>query len=71
MIGDYPLYPQKEYRVVTTDYLFYKNTEYRLIQDVENIKIYPTGTVLRDIVEQFIKDNSPIDTRIEGRWIKK
>ncbi len=66
-----PLYPKRIYRVVTTDYLADGNAGFGMLKELENIKFIPTGTILREVVEQFIKDNSPIDTKTEGRWTRK
>ncbi|MFC2088369.1 5'-nucleotidase C-terminal domain-containing protein [Calditrichota bacterium] len=70
-VANNPIYPKRVYRVVTTDYLTNGNAGFDFLKQFENIKYIPTGTVLRDVVEQFIKDNSPIDTRTDKRWIKK
>jgi len=70
-VADNPMYPARVYRVATTDYLLQGNAGFGLLQEFENINIIPTDILLRDVVEQFIKDNSPIDTKTDGRWIKK
>ena len=70
-VADNPNYPAKVYRVATTDYLIQGNAGFGLLQQFENINIIPTETLLREVVEQFIKDNSPIDTKTDGRWLIK
>jgi 2',3'-cyclic-nucleotide 2'-phosphodiesterase (5'-nucleotidase family) len=70
-VADNPMYPNRVYRVATTDYLLQGNAGFGLLQQFENINVIPTETLLREVVEQFIKDNSPIDTKSDGRWIKK
>ena len=70
-IADNPMYPNRVYRVATTDYLMQGNAGFGLLQQFENINIIPTETLLREVVEQFIKDNSPINTKTDGRWLLK
>ena len=70
-IADNPMYPNRVYRVATTDYLMQGNAGFGMLQQFENMNIIPTETLLREVVEQFIKDNSPIDTKTDGRWLKK
>lgn len=73
-VGDYPFYPKKEYRVVTTDYLAAGNAGFNLLTQLDEIHIFNTGILLRDIIEEYIRLNSPInsmDVRIDGRWIKR
>jgi len=69
-VADNPIYPARVYRVATTDYLLQGYAGFEMLQEFENINIIPTETLLREVVEQFIKDNSPIDTIIDGRWVK-
>jgi len=66
-----PIYPNRIYRVVTTDYLVNGKAGFEILKQFENLNIIPTGTIVRDVVEQFIKDNSPISPNADGRWIKK
>ncbi len=70
-VADNPIYPKRVYRVATTDYLTDGNAGFGLLQQFENINIIPTETLLREVVEQFIIDNSPIDNKTDGRWLRK
>jgi 2',3'-cyclic-nucleotide 2'-phosphodiesterase (5'-nucleotidase family) len=70
-VADNPIYPARMYRVATTDYLTQGNAGFEMLQKIEKINIIPTETLLREVIEQFIKDNSPIDTKTDGRWLKK
>jgi 5'-nucleotidase/UDP-sugar diphosphatase len=73
-VGDYPFYPKKEYRVVTTDYLAAGNAGFKLLTQIDESNIFNTGILLRDIIENYIRLNSPInsmDVIKDGRWIKR
>jgi len=47
------------------------NAGFDLLQQFQNINTIPSGIILREVVEQFIKDNSPIDTKTDRRWVIK
>lgn len=70
-VGDYPLYPKKEYRVVTTDYLAEGNSGMDLLLEVADANIARTGILLRDAVTQFIGNHSPLNITVDGRWVRK
>jgi hypothetical protein len=73
-IGDYSLYPQKIYRVVTIDYLANGNAGFDLLRGLAKTNIFRTGTLLRDILIDYIKQISPLDqsnVSTDNRWIMK
>lgn len=73
-VGEYPCYPLKEYKVVTTDYLLNGHAGFSLLTTVEQGKIFRTGILLRDAVREFIQVNSPLNTsnvKLDGRWEKR
>jgi 2',3'-cyclic-nucleotide 2'-phosphodiesterase (5'-nucleotidase family) len=73
-IGVNPLYPKKIYRVVTIDYLANGNAGFDLLQEINKTQVFRTGTLLRDVLIEQIKQYSPLDqtkVSIDNRWIMK
>ena len=73
-VGDYPCYPEKEYRVVTTDYLTEGNAGFGMLTGIEPARVFKTGILLRDAVKQYIKLNSPFtmgNIKLDGRWERR
>jgi len=73
-VGDHPLYPKKEYRVVTIDYLADGFAGFNLLNEIDQTRVFRTGVLLRDTMSDYIQQNSPLDqmnVRLDGRWIKK
>jgi len=70
-IGAYSLYPRKDYRVVTTDYLAEGNSGMDLLLEVNDANIARTGILLRDAVSEYIRGNTPLDIKYDGRWKKR
>ena len=70
-VGQYPCYPQKDYRVVTTDYLVKGNAGFALLTTIEPVKVQYTGILLRDAIRDYIQANSPLNAqniKLDGRW---
>jgi 2',3'-cyclic-nucleotide 2'-phosphodiesterase (5'-nucleotidase family) len=73
-VGAYPCYPQKDYRIVTTDYLADGNAGFTLLTGVEPAKIIRTEILLRDAAREYIKLNSPLtakNVKVDGRWERR
>ncbi len=70
-IGDHSLYPKKEYRIVTTDYLAEGNSGMSLLLEVNDANIARTGILLRDAVSEYIQKNTPLVMELDGRWQMK
>jgi 2',3'-cyclic-nucleotide 2'-phosphodiesterase (5'-nucleotidase family) len=70
-VGGYPLYPEREYRVVTTDYLAEGNSGMDLLLQVNDANIARTGILLRGSVSEYIQKYSPLEIKLNGRWIRK
>jgi 5'-nucleotidase/UDP-sugar diphosphatase len=70
-IGEYPLYPKKEYRVVVTDYLAEGNSGMDLLLQIDQANVARTGILLRDAVSEYIQSHSPLNIKLDGRWIRK
>jgi 5'-nucleotidase len=73
-VGDHPIYPKKEYRVVTTDYLADGNAGFEMLTSIDSSRVFRTGILLRDTIREYIQKYSPLNqTRIklDQRWQKK
>lgn len=65
-----PLDPEKEYRVVTSDYLMEGNSGLRILLQVpDENKIYPGKTMLDALVD-YVQRHSPLEIQLDGRWKK-
>jgi 5'-nucleotidase len=72
-IGEHPIYPQKEYRIVTIDYLANGFSGFEILSEVDSSRTYQTGIMLRDAVHEYIKQHTPLDqrsVRLDERWTK-
>ena len=73
-VGAYPLYPKKEYRVVTIDYHADGLAGFDMLTGIDPAHVFRTGVLLRNTISDYIRQNSPLDDRKimqDGRWIKK
>jgi 2',3'-cyclic-nucleotide 2'-phosphodiesterase (5'-nucleotidase family) len=73
-VGEYPLYPKKEYRVVTIDYHADGFAGFDMLTEIDQVHVFRTGILLRDILSDYVQQNSPLDqtkVRLDGRWVKK
>jgi 2',3'-cyclic-nucleotide 2'-phosphodiesterase (5'-nucleotidase family) len=73
-VGEYPLYPKKEYRVVTIDYLADGLAGFDMLTEIDPVYVFRTGVLLRDTLSDYIRQNSPLDqtkVMLDGRWVKK
>jgi 2',3'-cyclic-nucleotide 2'-phosphodiesterase (5'-nucleotidase family) len=65
-----PLDMEKEYRVVTSDYLMEGNSGLRILLSVpDENKTYPGMTML-DALVQYVENHSPLQIELDGRWKK-
>jgi 2',3'-cyclic-nucleotide 2'-phosphodiesterase (5'-nucleotidase family) len=67
-IGDKPLIKQKIYTVTTIDFLAAGGGAFKPFKEGQNI-LY--GIILRDLFVSYLKKNSPVASRTEGRIIIK
>ena len=73
-VGEYPLYPKKEYRVVTIDYHADGLAGFDMLTEIDPVHVFRTGVLLRDTLSDYIRQNSPLDqtkVMLDGRWVKK
>lgn len=67
-IGGETLDPNKIYKVATTDYIAEGNIGLEILKTVPQEDIYYTGVMVRSMVTSYVKKNSPLNPRIDGRW---
>ena len=60
--------PKKIYRVATTDYIAVGNIGLDILKTVPQGDIYYTNVMGRTMVGEYIREHSPLDPRIDGRW---
>ncbi len=73
-VGEYPFYPEKVYKIVTTDYLVAGNAGFEILTTIEPAKVFKTGILLRDAVKEYIKLNSPLtvdNIKLDDRWERR
>ena len=73
-VGEYPLYPKKIYRIVTIDYLANGSAGFDLLKDLDQTLVFRTGILLRDMLNNHIKQYSPLDQSkvfLDDRWNQK
>jgi 5'-nucleotidase/UDP-sugar diphosphatase len=67
-IGGQTLDPKKVYRVATTDYIAAGNIGLDILKTVPPGDIYYTNIMGRTMVEDYVREHSPLNPRIDGRW---
>jgi len=59
--------PGKLYRVVTTDYLLEGNSGMaKLFEHYDEAT--PAGVLMRDAMVEYIREHSPLNPKLDGRW---
>jgi 2',3'-cyclic-nucleotide 2'-phosphodiesterase (5'-nucleotidase family) len=67
-IGGKPIEYEREYTLAVTDYLAEGNSGYDLLTTITPDRINYTGILLRQAMIDYIKANSPIVPKTDGRW---
>ncbi|MBU1636363.1 5'-nucleotidase C-terminal domain-containing protein, partial [bacterium] len=67
-IGGEPYVPDKEYRLVTTDYLLEGNSGMKKLVGLRNQTAIESGVYMRDSLIEYIKEFSPLEPKLDGRW---
>ncbi len=73
-VGEYPVYPKKEYRIVTTDYLVNGHAGFEFLTTIDSTSVFRTDILLREAVQDYIIRHTPLgpnNVRLDERWIKK
>ena len=60
--------PNKKYRIATTDYLMEGNSGLYMLKDIPRDNVAFSGILLREAVIEYIKKNTPIEPKMDGRW---
>ncbi len=67
-IGSKPVDPNATYRLVTTDYLLEGNSGMEKLAALRSQAAVETGVYMRDAVLEYIKEFSPLQPKLDGRW---
>ncbi len=67
VIGSEPLLDEKEYKIAHTDIELSKRFGCIGRQEHQVVKHDPE-IILRDVIERYFKDNSPLNMQLENRW---
>ncbi|HDR91274.1 MAG TPA: hypothetical protein ENN75_03385, partial [candidate division Zixibacteria bacterium] len=66
-IGGEPVDSSATYDFATTDYVYYSYGVPQL-EAVDKSKVKFTGVLLRDAIERWLTNNSPVSPDVDGRW---
>jgi len=67
-IAGKPVEENREYTLAISDYLAEGNSGYDRLTSIPINKINYSGTLLRQAIVDYIKQNSPIIPKTDGRW---
>jgi 2',3'-cyclic-nucleotide 2'-phosphodiesterase (5'-nucleotidase family) len=67
-IGGKPCAPDSSYRLVTTDYLLEGNSGMEKLMPLRDQAAVESGTYMRDAVIEYIREHSPLEPKLDGRW---
>lgn len=67
-IGGQPYDPDRQYRLVTTDYLLEGNSGMSRLAELRSQSAVESGVYMRDAVTEYIKKFSPLEPKLDGRW---
>lgn len=68
LIGGEPWQADKIYKIATSDFLLQGNAGLALLTKVPESKITRYEQGLRDVIVEYIKNNSPVSAVIDDRW---
>ena len=68
LIGGEPWQANKIYKIATSDFLLQGNAGLALLTKVPESKITRYEQGLRDVIVEYIKNNSPVSAIIDDRW---
>jgi 2',3'-cyclic-nucleotide 2'-phosphodiesterase (5'-nucleotidase family) len=66
-----PWDPDRIYKVVVTNFLMEGNSGLEFLTTIPADRIMPSGVTTAEAVEHYLKLNSPVRPRIDGRWTEK
>jgi 2',3'-cyclic-nucleotide 2'-phosphodiesterase (5'-nucleotidase family) len=68
LVGGKPCNPDSSYRLVTTDYLLEGNSGMEKLATLRSQAAVESGVLMRDAVIEYIKEHTPIEPKLDGRW---
>lgn len=69
-IAGEPWQKDKIYRITTTDFLMQGNAGLAMLTKVPEKDITRVENNMRDVIVDYIKQNSPVTTQIDDRWVR-
>jgi len=70
-IGGEPWKADKIYRIATTDFLLQGNAGLEVLTTIPENQIVRYELSLRDAIANYFKNNSPVKTKIDNRWVRE
>lgn len=68
-IGGKPYEPEKNYRLVTTDYLLEGNSGMEKLMALRSQAAIESGIYMRESLMEYIREFSPLQPKLDGRWV--
>jgi 5'-nucleotidase/UDP-sugar diphosphatase len=65
-----PVDPQRTYTIATSDYLMEGNSGLKLLTEIPEREKDHTGILLRQAVIDYIRGNTPLRKKTDGRWVR-
>jgi 5'-nucleotidase/UDP-sugar diphosphatase len=69
-VGGEPWDPDRVYRVATTDFIAEGNVGLEILTEIDPAYVQHTDIKVKDAVVQYIKNHSPLEPKIEGRFLR-
>lgn len=69
-VGGAPWDPARTYRVVTSDFLMQGNNDLKMLPGIPEEKKTYTGKTMREAFEAWIARHSPVEPKVDGRWVR-
>jgi 5'-nucleotidase / UDP-sugar diphosphatase len=68
LIGGDPWQADKIYRIATSDFLIEGNAGLTMLTEIPESQIIRYETNLREAISHYIRENSPLQTKLDDRW---
>ena len=69
-VGGRPWDPDSTYRVATTDFIAAGNIGLEILTQIQPEYIHTTDILVKDAIVDYIRAHSPLDRRLEGRFLR-
>jgi 5'-nucleotidase/UDP-sugar diphosphatase len=70
LVGGEPWDPERIYRVVTTDFIAEGNVGLQILTEIDPEYVHHSDVKVKDAMVEYIKRHSPLEPRIEGRFVR-